>query len=167
MSPRKKKSKTPFNPHGATGRSDDANAFIPDPGDGPVRVDDDLAESMAESFLEGATTSEDPEQDRLDSSYPEEIGGPFVETSADVEMADDVDANNPVDATREALPRAVSGMVATPEVEDPSADEEGDLDDEDEERDPADPGISPREADPARGIAELNEDTVSRRTPSS
>jgi hypothetical protein len=158
-SPRKNKAARPFEPH-AVGRSDDANAFIPDPGDGPARTSDDLAESLAEDFLEAATTAQDADEERLDSTFPEEIGGPFVETTADDEMALDTDGNNPPDATREALPRAVAGIVAYPNVEDPAADSSAETDDEDEdeERDAADPRISPREADPARNVDELNEE---------
>lgn len=161
--PRKNKVARPFEPH-ATARSDDANAFIPDPEDGPARTSDDLAESMAEDFLQAATTAQDPDEERLDSTFAEEIGGPFVETSADDEMALDTDANNPPDATREALPRAVAGIVAYPGVEDPAADSSADPDDDDEERDAADPRISPREADPARDVNQLNEERGGRTT---
>lgn len=161
MSPRKKRVSRPFEPR-ATARSDDANAFIPDPGDGPARTDDDLAESLAEDFLEGATSAQDPDEERLESTFPEEIGGPFVETSADDEMALGTDGNNPPDATREALPRAVAGMVAYPEVEDPAADSSPD--DDDDDRDTADPRISAREADPARDVGELNEERGARTT---
>lgn len=163
MSPRKKRVSRPFEPR-ATARSDDANAFIPDPGDGPARTDDDLAESLAEDFLEAATSAQDPDEERLESTFPEEIGGPFVETSADDEMALGTDGNNPPDATREALPRAVAGMVAYPEVEDPAADSSPDDDDDDDDRDAADPRISAREADPARDVGELNEERGDRTT---
>jgi len=37
-------------------RSDDADAFIPDPEDGPAIAGDDLAEALAEEFVEGATS---------------------------------------------------------------------------------------------------------------
>lgn len=164
MSPTKKKPRGLFNPH-AVERSDDANAFIPDPGDGPAHTDDELAESMAEDFLQAATTAQDPDEARLDSSYPEEIGGPFIETSAAEELAHDTDGNNPPDATREPMPRAVAGIVAAPDVDDPTEDESSDLDDLDGGRDPADPGISAREADPARTIEDLNEETGGGRTP--
>lgn len=157
MSPRKKKPVRPFAPR-AVPRSDSADAFIPDPGDGPVHIDDELAASLAEEFVEGATTAQDPDEERLDSAFPEEIGGPFIETSADEELADDVDANNPPDATREPVPRAVAGIVAYPQVEEPAEEVEAE-DEDDVDRDPADPGITAREADPARDVEELNEET--------
>ena len=42
---------------------------------------------------------------------PEEIGGPFVETTAAEEFAHDTDEANPEDASREPLPRPVAGLV--------------------------------------------------------
>jgi len=93
-------------------RSDDGNAFIPDPGDGPARAPDDLSEMLAEEYVEAAT-GEEPAEERLDGSVPEDIGGPFIETSAAEELADDTDETNPADATREPLPRAI-GADPTP-----------------------------------------------------
>jgi hypothetical protein len=87
----------------APSRPDDANAFIPDPEDGhPARADDDLAESLGEHFVEAATAGDDND----DAPVDEEMGGPFVVTAADEELAGDTDASNPPDATREPLPRA-------------------------------------------------------------
>src|SRR5262249_58084880 len=71
-------------------RSDGGDAFIPDPGEGPARVGDDLAENLAEEFVEAATTGEDRDEERLDASFPEEIGGPVIETAAAPELIDDV-----------------------------------------------------------------------------
>src|SRR5262245_10632916 len=62
-------------------RTDDANAFMPDPEGGPARIADDLAENLAEEYLQAATQGYDAEED-LDQVVPEEIGGPFIETSA-------------------------------------------------------------------------------------
>src|SRR5262245_30227561 len=84
-----------------SGRSDDANAFIPDPDGGPARTDDDLAESMAEEFLEAATRGNEVAEEVLDEVVPEEIGGPFVETTAAEEFAAGVDESNPADAEPE------------------------------------------------------------------
>jgi hypothetical protein len=125
----------PFEPR-AVARSDDADAFIPDPGGGPAVVDDDLAESLAEEFVEDATSGQDPDEQLLDGAVPEEIGGPFVETTAAEELAYDVDANNPPGTVREPLPRAVAGIVTTPEVDRPT-----DEDDDDEVRDARGPQI--------------------------
>jgi hypothetical protein len=97
-----------------TGRTDTADAFFPDPGDGPARAPDDLAETLAEDFLASATTGSDVDDEVLNQVVPEEIGGPFVETTAGEEFATDIDESNPEDATVEARPMAVSGMVEKP-----------------------------------------------------
>jgi hypothetical protein len=98
-------------------RPDDGNAFIPDPEGGPARTRDDLAETLAESFVLGATQDEDGEDAALDGLVPEEIGGPFVETSASAEFADGTDGSNPADAKREAMPRAMAGLSRSLEVD--------------------------------------------------
>ena len=89
------------------GRSDDAHAFIPDPSEGGKLPDDDLSERLGEEFIEAATSGEEPDDERLDAVVPEEIGGPFVETTADEEIAFGTDPSNPQDAMREPLPRAI------------------------------------------------------------
>ncbi|HEX4405047.1 MAG TPA: hypothetical protein VH560_09485 [Polyangia bacterium] len=106
-------------------RSDDGNAFIRDPGEGPARTRDDLAEVLAEDFIGAATSGNDVLEDDLERETADELGGPFVVTSARVELADDVDESNPIGAEPEALPRAVAGLVARPVEED-----EGGCDDE-------------------------------------
>ena len=85
-------------------REDDANAFLPDPDGGPTYANDDLAQELGEEFLLSATSGEYVSEDALDQEVPEESGGPFVVHSARYEFARDVDASNPVDASREALP---------------------------------------------------------------
>jgi hypothetical protein len=85
-------------------RADDADAFLPDPEDGPARTRDDLAQELAEDFLRSATSGEYVSEDALDQEVPEESGGPFVVHSARYEFAMDVDASNPADAAREPLP---------------------------------------------------------------
>ena len=92
-------------------RSDDGNAFIRDPEGGPARIPDDLAETMAEGFLQSATSGEYAGEDLLDEVVAEEVGGPFVVTSAREEFASGTDASNPADAKREALPLTSGGMV--------------------------------------------------------
>jgi hypothetical protein len=118
-------------------RSDDANAFIPDPAnDGPAHADDDLAEVLAEDFLESATQGNDVFEDELGRELPDEIGGPFVVTDSDEELADDVDASNPVGAERAPRPRAVAGLVQRPRAE--QAADGDDQEDEDEDEDEED-----------------------------
>lgn len=115
---------------GAATRSDDANAFMPDPLEGPAQIDDDIAESLAEEFVTAATSGQDPTEDQLDELTEEEFGGPFIVTSAGDELAGTVDSMNPEDATREPLPRVMSAMVQPSLEELPDVDEE-DLDEED------------------------------------
>jgi hypothetical protein len=98
----------------AAQRSDDANAFIPDPGDGPAKIDDDLAENLAEEFLETATRGDGGDDASIDGIVSEEIGGPFVETTAAEEFAGGTDDANPPDAEPEPLPRATAGLVQQP-----------------------------------------------------
>jgi hypothetical protein len=95
-------------------RADSADAFIREPDDGPPRVDDDLAETLAEEFIHSATSGEDQTEAALDQMVPEEIGGPFVETTADEEFADDTDESNPPGTEPEPLPRAVNGLAGRP-----------------------------------------------------
>src|SRR2546430_1401726 len=102
----------------ARDRSDDANAFFPDPGDGPAHAPEDLSDDLAEQFVEAATTGQDADEQQLDSTVPEEIGGPFVETTAAEEIAFNEDPMNPPDAEREPLPRPVAGLVTDPTVDD-------------------------------------------------
>lgn len=98
-------------------RSDDANAFIPDPEGGPAHTRDDLAESLAEDFLQAATSGEDATEEAGDEVVPEELGGPFVETSASEEFASGTDESNPPDAETEPLPLSGPGIVGTPKEE--------------------------------------------------
>ncbi len=105
-------------------RSDSADAFIPDPEGGPARFkQDDLAEILGEEFVRAATSGEDVgEENWHDDPVPEELGGPFVETTADEEMDLHPDASNPTDAEVEPLPRTNAGLisVATEEPEEES-----------------------------------------------
>jgi hypothetical protein len=110
-------------------RSDDGNAFIPDPEGGPARTSDDLAENLAEGFLLGATQDEDADDVALDGFVPEEIGGPFVETTGAAEFAQGTDGSNPADAAREPLPRPVAGLAHGPEAEaEAETDDDGETD---------------------------------------
>lgn len=89
-------------------RSDDANAFLPDPEGGPARMDDDLAEMLGEDFVTGAISGEDGSGDEHERVVDEEMGGPFVPSSAATEFARGTDASNPADAEIEAFPTAHS-----------------------------------------------------------
>ena len=152
----------PFEPH-ARERSDDADAFLPDPDGGPARAPEELSESLAEEFVEAATSGEDRDEEILDASFPEEMGGPFVETGPGEELAGSVDDMNPADAEREPLPRPVAGLVTEPDIDD-QLDEEGanasagqhvSADDADRTAPP----------DPARNVDELNDERPGGRTP--
>jgi hypothetical protein len=107
-----------FVPHAHT-RTDDANAFMPDPEGGPAHIKDDLAESLAEEFLQAATRGNEADEETLDGVVPEEVGGPFIETSAAEEFGNDTDDTNPADGAREPLPRAVGGLAQLPDEEEP------------------------------------------------
>jgi hypothetical protein len=85
-------------------RTDDADAFLPDPDGGPAHAADDLAEELAEEFLLSATSGEYVGEEVLNEEVPEESGGPFVIHSGRSEFASGVDDSNPLDAHREALP---------------------------------------------------------------
>jgi hypothetical protein len=88
-------------------RSDEGRAFLPDPYDGagaPARAADTLAETLAEEFVASATNAEEMTEDDRDRLTPEEVGGPFTETSGAEEFASGTDASNPADAEREPFP---------------------------------------------------------------
>jgi hypothetical protein len=115
----------------AHGRSDDGNAFIKDPWGGAARArtNDDLAETLAEQFVGSATTAQS--NDAIDDvSYPEETGGPFITTRANLEFARGVDASNPIDAEPAALPTATSGAGLFGEALDEQEDEDLESDSE-------------------------------------
>lgn len=90
-------------------RRDDGDAFIPDPHGGRAHTNDDLAEMAAEDFLASATSGEEQGQSHRDQVVAEELGGPFIQSTAADELADDVDEMNPLDADVEPFPRAVGG----------------------------------------------------------
>jgi hypothetical protein len=96
-------------------RSDSADAFFPDPQEGgPSRAPDDLAETLAEDFVASATSGDNVDDEVMNQVVPEEIGGPFIETSSTEEFADGFDESNPEDAEVEGRPMAVSGVVERP-----------------------------------------------------
>jgi hypothetical protein len=133
--PRAAEPAEPEEPHRAH-RSDDADAFLPDPSDdGPARSNDDLAEVLAEDFLESATRGNDVYEDDLERELPDEVGGPFIVTESDEELADDIDESNPLDAEPAPRPRAVGRILQRPKDEKLSDEEEPEDEDEDEEDD--------------------------------
>jgi len=68
------------------------------------RSNDDLAEILAEQFVERATTGEEEAEEMLDREVPEERGGPFVPSTAGAEFAEGTDKSNPKGAKREPFP---------------------------------------------------------------
>lgn len=95
----------PRNP--AAIRPDGGEAFLHDPQGGPAHTKDQLAETLAEEFLQSATSAQEVTEDVRDAIVPEELGGPFLQATADEEFADDVDETNPRDAERAAFPTAI------------------------------------------------------------
>jgi hypothetical protein len=93
----------------AAHRSDEGSAFLPDPYDGggaPARTGDSFAETLAEEYLSSATFAEETVEDDFNQLQTEELGGPFTETTAEEEFANEPDASNPIDAEREPFPTA-------------------------------------------------------------
>lgn len=90
---------------------------MPDPEGGPAYIGDDLAENLAEEYVDAATRGDGADDAAIDGVVSEEIGGPFVVTSAADEFAHDIDAANPPDAEREPLPRPGAGLVQAPDEE--------------------------------------------------
>lgn len=88
-------------------RHDRANAFIAEPETKEGPAPDDLAEYLGESFLSSATGGDDSDAVLHDEMDIDELGGPFIETDAGVEMATsrDGDAREPVEA--EPFPTAL------------------------------------------------------------
>lgn len=63
-----------------------------------------LAEQLGANYIRSALAGEETTEDARDGTTTEELGGPFIETSAETEIAFGVDTSNPVDATREPFP---------------------------------------------------------------
>jgi hypothetical protein len=85
-------------------RHDTADAFMRENPNGPQHAPDDLAEELAEEFLLSATRAEETHANIDDDDLPEDLGGPFIETSADTELASGIDETNPIDAEPAELP---------------------------------------------------------------
>jgi hypothetical protein len=97
-------------------RSDDADAFLPDPDGGPVRSREDLSEFLGESFVKSVVTGDDTEEGMQEEITPDEVGGPFVSTDGAQEFGDSRDpASEDEPGEPEAFPTAVrSGMTPEP-----------------------------------------------------
>jgi hypothetical protein len=88
------------------------NAGRPEPAflsDGAY-AEDDLAEEMGEEFVMTATSGEQAAEDVRNQDVPEELGGPFVETSGSTEFAYGADASNPKDAEPAAFPTVINSL---------------------------------------------------------
>lgn len=81
-------------------RGEDPTAFVQEP-----NTVDDLAEELGEDTVASMTTAQDTYAEERDAPLEEEVGGPFVETSASTEVAGGVDESNTEDATREPFPK--------------------------------------------------------------
>jgi hypothetical protein len=75
-------------------------------------AEDDLAEEMGEEFVMTATSGEQAAEDFRNQDVPEELGGPFVETSARTEFAYGADPSNPKDAEPAAFPTVIKSLEA-------------------------------------------------------
>jgi len=72
---------------------------------GGPHAKDDLSEEMGEEVVATATTGEYEAEDVREQDVPEEVGGPFVETTGREEFGHGTDPSNPKSATREPFPR--------------------------------------------------------------
>jgi len=79
---------------------DDDRAFL----DG-MRSTDSGTEELGEEYVAAATSGEDAAEDIRNEHVTEEIGGPFVQSSAGTEYAHGTDESNPDTATREPFPK--------------------------------------------------------------
>jgi hypothetical protein len=60
-------------------RPDAGDAFFHDPGSGPARARDELAELVAEEYVASAVSGEEVMFRDRDETAPEEYGGPYTE----------------------------------------------------------------------------------------
>ena len=69
-----------------------------------ARSNDDLAEELGEAAVVSMNSGEEQLAENRDEEVTEEIGGPFVKTTAGVEFAEGTDESNIPEATREPFP---------------------------------------------------------------
>ncbi|MDQ2647122.1 MAG: hypothetical protein M3020_25175 [Myxococcota bacterium] len=86
---------------GAQRDDESTEAFVAKP-----ESEDDFVEELGETAVATMTSGEETLAPDLDAEVEEERGGPFVETSAQVEFAGGTDESNIEEATREPLPLA-------------------------------------------------------------
>lgn len=67
-------------------RPDGGEAFIHDPGSGPARTRDELAEMVAEEYVASAISGEEVMFSDRDETAPEEYGGPYTEEQIPPEL---------------------------------------------------------------------------------
>jgi len=70
-----------------------------------ARAGEPLAQELGENFVATVTSGEGQESDRHEQITPDEVGGPFVVTTAGEEFATGTDESNIPEAMREPLPR--------------------------------------------------------------
>lgn len=75
---------------------------------------DDFRQMLGEEVLIAATSGDDAGEEMHEEVVPEEVGGPFVETTAAKELAPGSDESNPPDAEAEPLPRVNSDTPDLP-----------------------------------------------------
>jgi hypothetical protein len=93
-------------------RHDGADAFIPDPDDGgdAESARDEMADLLAEMFLEGAVNGDQGPGGDFEGALAEETGGPFLVTDGLQEFG--MHDRTPGEA--EAEPTAVGALVSLP-----------------------------------------------------
>jgi hypothetical protein len=101
--------------HRAELRPDTGAAFLPDPfGHGwceHVAAGEGLEESLAEDFVASVTSASDVSFSGADGVGWEEVGGPFLVTSAQVEFGATVNEADPPEGERSALPMASAATL--------------------------------------------------------
>jgi hypothetical protein len=94
----------------ANPRSDDGNAFIPE-SDQQTGTRDELAEHLAEEHQRAVITGESGE-DEVDDTLAEEMGGPYILSSAEEEFGDTaMDPSGSAGVEKNPLPQAVGPLA--------------------------------------------------------
>jgi len=95
-------------------RHDGANAFLAEPETREGPAPDDLAEYLGESFVASATGGDDSDAALHDEIDIDELGGPFIETDAGVELASSRDDDMREPAEPEPFPTALRSDQPNP-----------------------------------------------------
>ena len=89
-------------------RPDDGTAFLPDPfargRSGHVQSKDSLADELGQQYVSSVTSGEDVATEQSAARTSEELGGPFLVTSAQSEYGATVNEAHPPGGEREAVP---------------------------------------------------------------